>query len=112
MTKLAIGEIETLESEETSGKDQTTPTFGDDDGGDDLEVDFYPDSEKTCTWSSDPDEHRRAFVFFHLSSPDIDGKILVKNMELVCQWLKTGATPDEQKVSPRLSAGRISPKSG
>ena len=38
----------------------------------------------------DIDEQRRAFVIFHMADPDIDGRVLVSNMDQVYRWLKSG----------------------
>jgi len=113
MKPIAVGDIEVIGSDEGDGKDKTEPTLGDgDNDGGELDVDFVPDKEPLCTWSKDADEHRRTFIFYHLSSPDISGKILVENMELVFKWLKSGTMPNENGISPRLSPRRIPKESG
>ena len=38
----------------------------------------------------DIDEQRRAFVMSHMADPDIDGRVLVSNMDQVYRWLKSG----------------------
>jgi hypothetical protein len=50
-----------------------------------------PSDNDVCTWTSDVDEKRRAFVVSQMADPDMDGATLVKNMNAVCEWLKTGA---------------------
>lgn len=53
-----------------------------------VEASAYPDT--VCE-----DEQRRAFVLECMTScgdaPSIDGRVFVANLELVCQWLKSGA---------------------
>jgi hypothetical protein len=100
MTKpLAVGEIKPLDSEqEVGGKDQVTPTLGDGDDGDgDLDLEVVPEKEPLCSWSDDPDEHRRTFIFDRMNDAQIDGKILVENMQMVAEWLKTGTVPQPTK---------------
>lgn len=61
----------------------------------DAEIDHeYP-------WAADGDELRRTFVFEIMGTPEIDGAILVENMDAVAQWLKTGTVPGV-KSPPRL----------
>lgn len=52
-------------------------------------------------WTADPEEQRRAFIFEHMASPDIDGKILVENMNMAAEWLKSGAMPKLEPVRGR-----------
>ena len=39
-------------------------------------------------WTDDPDEIRRAFIIDVMSDADIDGKVLVQNMQQVFEWLR------------------------
>lgn len=48
-------------------------------------------------WPVDEDELRR-FVFYYLSDPNIDGKILVENMQLCYDWLKSGHIDTKRKL--------------
>jgi hypothetical protein len=36
----------------------------------------------------------RMFIIEHMADADIDGGILVRNMDLVCRWLWSGEVPD------------------
>ena len=67
--------------------------LGDGDDGGEEGGDFQEKKEILCSWSADPDEHRRVFVFDRMANSDIDGKILVENMNHVSQWLKDGSLP-------------------
>jgi len=50
-------------------------------------VQVQPDLiEELCTWSDDPDEHRRVFVLINFPSD-------VEKMEKISQWLKDGLKP-------------------
>lgn len=72
---------------------------GDDGGDDDLpEIGFEP---PLVVWSEDPEEHRRAFVFNLLADPSHDPRPAIQNMDLYCQWLKTGIVPTNQ-TSPKI----------
>lgn len=63
-----------------------------------VEALSYPDT--ACA-----DEQRRAFVLECMTScgdaPSIDGRVLVANLELVCQWLKCGAVAAPTEKSKR-----------
>ena len=49
--------------------------------------------ETICTWSNDPDEARRLFIFVQLgASNDIE------KMEMVCRWIKDGTTPNKPNL--------------
>ena len=87
------------DDQELKDGDKIEPQFPDDDGGgDEIEAELWPDDSKTpCTWSDNKDEWRRVFVFEKLADSDIAGDTLVKNMEAVCQWLKDGAVPKQER---------------
>jgi hypothetical protein len=56
-----------------------------------------------CTWTSDVDEKRRAFVVSQMANCDLDGKVLVQNMHAVCDWLRSGRLPEKiERVVPRI----------
>ena len=65
------------------------------------EEDELPDIHLTAPeaypWTDDPNEKRRAFIIELMANPDYDGGILVGNMELIYQWLTTGAVPKGKK---------------
>lgn len=73
-----------------------------DDGDDELDIEFIEDDAPAplCTWSSDPDEHRRAYVVRLMADPNIAGYILVENMDAVYKWMKDG-TIVMQKTSKK-----------
>ncbi len=50
------------------------------------------------------DEIRRAFVLDLMADSEVDGKILVQNMEMVFQWLKGGTTPLNPDKKVKLNA--------
>lgn len=44
-------------------------------------------------WADDPDEIRRCFVLEHIGSSEIEARVLIENMQMVFEWLKTGQRP-------------------
>lgn len=58
---------------------------------DDLDTPTYPNVPLPV------DEQRRAFIFGQMGSAEIDGKILVENMSLVEEWLRSGKTHAKEK---------------
>lgn len=68
-----------------------------------VEPEFEIDLDREYPWAADGDELRRTFVFEIMGTPEIDGDILVKNMDAVAQWLKTGVVPGA-KSPPRLKS--------
>jgi hypothetical protein len=47
----------------------------------------------------------RMFIIEHMADADIDGGILVRNMDLVCRWLWLGEVPEApggKKASARV----------
>ena len=87
----------TEDDKEQDGADKTEPMLPDGGDGEEIEAEFIPDETKiTCTWSTDPDEHRRVFIFDKMADADIAGNTLVENMETVCQWLKNGTVPTKK----------------
>lgn len=65
----------------------TEPEPEDEPEGDEPEIVVEPPQ---YFWTNDPDEQRRAFIIETMSDADIDGPVLVSNMEAVFQWLKNG----------------------
>ena len=59
-----------------------------------------PSELDVCTWTSDVDEKRRAFVVSQMVCADIEGPQMVKNMHAVCGWLKSGVVPTESSDKP------------
>ncbi len=66
-----------------------------------VEPPAYPDTVSE-------DELRRAFVLECMTScgdaPSIDGRVFVANLDLVCQWLKSGAVAATEKPKRGLKA--------
>jgi hypothetical protein len=62
-----------------------------------------PSELDVCTWTSDVDEKRRAFVVNQMANCDVDGKVLVENMHAVCEWLKSGELP--RTIVPVIRSG-------
>ncbi len=85
MSKIAL-KPEEIEDAETVG--------GDGEDGD-LNIEVLEDEPEyeICPWSKDPDEHRRAFIIREMASADIDGAIMVSNMDAVYRWLRDCALP-------------------
>lgn len=50
------------------------------------------------------DERLRCFVFEHMSSAEYDGDILIKNMQICIDWIKTGEIPNkpQKKLPPKV----------
>lgn len=77
-----------------------------------IEVDLEDDEEEVppftpiCTWSDNEDEHRRAFIISHMGNSEIEGKVLVDNMQRVFEWLKLGAVP-KAKEQKKATISRI-----
>ena len=59
----------------------------------DSPVELVPEKEETYPWAADDDERRRSFVFEFMANSDIDGKLLIGNMDGVLQWLQSGKLP-------------------
>ena len=59
-----------------------------------------PSDLDVCTWTSDVDEKRRAFVVSQMVDGDVDGKVMVTNMHAVCEWLKTGTLSESSEAKP------------
>ena len=86
------------DDDENKDADKTEPRLPDGGDGEEVDADFYlSDDKPICTWSDDPEEHRRVFVFDRMNDSGVDGKILVQNMELINQWLKSGDAPKHKE---------------
>lgn len=72
-------------------------TGGGDDGGE-TNVRILDDGKPLCTWSEDADEHRRAFIIDRMADAEIDGQVLVWNMDAVFKWLKDGTVSMKQRT--------------
>jgi hypothetical protein len=55
-------------------------------------------TEKTDEHDVDLDMRLRMFIVEQMAHPDIDGPILVNNMEAVFQWIKNGRKPEPPKM--------------
>ena len=90
-------ELQEDDHEQRQG-DKTEPRMPDDEGGDEeMEIDFLEDEQTVVYRPSNPDEKRRAFIFYKMADPNIDGKILVESMELINKWLRDGTTPNQKE---------------
>lgn len=89
MSKIAL-KPELVEDAETVGGDG-------EDGGLEIEAGDGGDDYGICHWSKDPDEHRRAFIIREMATADIDGPIMVANMDAVYRWLRDGVLPPTKK---------------
>ena len=65
----------------------------------DLECEVIPDP---YPWAGNADEARRAYIISHMADGDIAGDVLVKNMELVFQWMKDGSLPQAPRSRPKV----------
>lgn len=64
-----------------------------------AEVLGYPDDAPTIG------ERRRAFVLAHMANAEIEGRILVDNLQLIYEWLTDGTVPartEKQKKAAQL----------
>ena len=64
-----------------------------------VECEVVPEEEPPYPWTQDPEEMRRCFIFEHMASSEVDGKILVQNMEMVFRWIISGTIPSEKTAS-------------
>ena len=74
----------------------------DDDLPDELTSSNYP-------WTRDPDEQRRCFVYEHIATTasEIDGAVLVRNMILIADWLKTGKITKAEVARKKPTALKV-----
>jgi hypothetical protein len=72
-------------------------TGGGDDDDNETSLQIFDDDRRLCTWSDDPDEHRRAFIIDIMANAEIEGQILVANMDAVFKWLKDGTVPTKSR---------------
>jgi hypothetical protein len=68
-----------------------------------LELELVPEEkepEKRYEFLDDDDQQLRAFIFETIGNADIDGAILIHNMQAVFDWIKNGpAQPQQHKRS-------------
>lgn len=65
-------------------------------------IELSPDDED-YPWAMTPDEKLRCFIVEQMGNSEIDGKVLVENLQAVFDWVKTGAVPKgESKKLSRL----------
>jgi hypothetical protein len=61
---------------------------------DEIEVEVVPEKpDDSYPWCTDDDERRRTFVAEIMANSEIDGRILVENMDTLYKWLKDGLLP-------------------
>lgn len=58
-----------------------------------ADLDHYP----IPLWAGSVDEMRRAWLIEMFANSDIDAKILIQNLDVVCRWLETGEIPETIK---------------
>ena len=75
---------------------------------DEVEAEIVQAKEEEFPWAADDDEKRRSFVFVQMSDSsgslsiaEIDGKILVENMEHITKWLKEAIVPVTTSKTPK-----------
>lgn len=56
-------------------------------------LELVAEEEAPYPWTDDLDEMRRCFVLEHIGSSEIEGRVLIENMHMVFEWLKTGQRP-------------------
>lgn len=64
-----------------------------------LELELVPEEkepEKRYEFLDDDDQQLRAFVFETIGNADIDGAILIKNMDDIANWIKHGKQEQPQ----------------
>ena len=83
-------------------KQTTLPKDGDEDPPEEFDIEVVPEKdEREFYWTDNQDEIRRFYILCHMADPDMDGKILVENMNHVYNWCVRGEMPAAAK--PRLS---------
>lgn len=69
-----------------------------------LELELVPEEkepEKRYEFLGDDEQQLRAFIFETIGNADIDGNILIANMQAVFDWIKNGpAQPQTQHKRP------------
>lgn len=82
-----------------------------------IVAEIIPEASKEddFPWAVDDDERRRAFVFVQLTESaeavQVEGKILVQNMECIWRWLRDGTVPGEKTTKlSALTSQSIKPK--
>jgi hypothetical protein len=69
-----------------------------------VDIELVPEeseSGKRYEFLEEGDQQLRAFIFETMANADIDGNIMITNMEATFQWIKSGpAQQQQQKRSP------------
>lgn len=69
----------------------------------DLDLIACEPDDEDYPWAMTPDEKLRCFIVEQMGNSEIDGKVLVENLQAVFDWVKTGAVPKgESKKLSRL----------
>ena len=63
----------------------------------DTELEVVPDRDEFY-FCDTPDQKLRAFIASYMANAEIDGRILVENMEKVFVWVKDGTVPKAEKL--------------
>ena len=59
----------------------------------DIEIYEEVEAAEELAFLHHDDQKLRAYVLSQMASADIDGRILVENMNLVTEWIKDGTMP-------------------
>ena len=59
----------------------------------DIEIYEEVEAAEELAFLHQDDQKLRAYVLSQMASADIDGRILVENMNLVTEWIKDGTMP-------------------
>lgn len=74
---------------------------------DELDIEILPETQEPIegndapdyAWLLEDDTHLRTFIVKHYASGahEIDGRILISNMEAVFKWIKEGVVPPAKR---------------
>jgi hypothetical protein len=79
---------------------QLQPDLTDEPPADDHENEIELQGEeqyRKAPWTDDPNEWCRAHIFTMLADANIDGGILVENMDAIYKWIRHGDLPKRGK---------------
>lgn len=65
----------------------------------DIEIYEEVEAAEELAFLHQDDQKLRAYVLSQMASADIDGRLLVENMNLVTEWIKNGTMP--AKAGPK-----------
>lgn len=64
-----------------------------------AEADGYPPAESLYEFVETNDQRLRCFIVETMASADIDGRVLVENMDHAFKWIKEGVVPTQPVTS-------------